>query len=212
MSHRSLLPLLLTLCLAVAALAQAEEIFSRHVRVFDPRGEFAPLLIRLAPGGDGWQPVTVEKHGLRLQVPAGAKVDTAVKDSRLLLVSLPSEGSQPQPELRIDRFAPAAGDPTSVDREYARANAEQFPQAAFNGEFTVTDSGFVRRARKLDFAMVGGTYRLGAVTAYRVQWSYLSPDTQLFVTFDCAEQEWPRFAEQVGRMLLSLEIERPKKK
>jgi hypothetical protein len=60
--------------------------------------------------------------------------------------------------------------------------------------------------KKTNLAMAGGTYPLGAVVAYRLQWVYLSKDRQLFFTFDCPEHEWEDYADRVGQMLLSLEI------
>jgi hypothetical protein len=90
--------------------------------------------------------------------------------------------------------------------------ADDYSEAAFHGKFTVTDRGYVVTEKKAGFALVGGTYTQGAATAHRVQWAYLDRDAQLFITFDCSDGEWGRYEDTVGEMLLSLELERSRRK
>src|ERR1051325_1452738 len=64
------------LALGAAACADVEELFSRYVQVFKPQGTFVQRLIKLTPGvGDGWRAVEDPQHGLRLFVPAAARVE-----------------------------------------------------------------------------------------------------------------------------------------
>lgn len=191
---------------ASAAGAQLAELFSRHVRIENPQGEFPAALIRLQPAaGDTWREVRDEKSGYRIQVPADAAVDPAPKDSRVLQVTFAAKGPTPRPVFRVDVFQPQPGEPTEVDAEYAKEYAEQYPQAAFGGKFTVTDSGLVILPKKTAFAMVGGGFMQRGERWYRMQWTHLNKERQYFLTFDCAEPDWPRHAEAVGRMLLSFE-------
>lgn len=197
---------------AIAASAQVEEIFSRHVRVYHPRGDFAHLLIRQnPPSGGGWKKVEGPELGFRLSVPENATVDNKPAESRVLEVVLPGSAGKTRPVLRIDRFTPGEDDPKDVDVNYADQFAAEYPKAAFGGKFTVADSGMVTRDRKTAFAMVGGTYAVGATAAYRVQWAYLGKDQQLFATFDCAAQDWPAYSDQVAQILLSWELDRRNK-
>lgn len=197
---------------ALAATAQVEEIFSRHIRVFRPRGDFAHLLVRQNPPvGGGWKKIEGPELGFRLSVPVNSTVDQKVADSRVLEVTLPGGTGKPR-VLRIDRFTPGADEPTEVDANYAEQYAAEYPKAAFGGKFTVADSGMVTRDRKVAFAMVGGTYAVGASEAYRVQWAYLGKDQQLFATFDCAVRDWAGLSDQVAQILLSWELDRRKGK
>ena len=208
-----------SLCIAAAALAiacgaahaQLQELFSRYVNVYRPEGEFAPRLIKLRPaGGAGWQTIENAKWGFRIALPADRKPDTTPAENRVLEVVLSDKPTRPRPVLRIDAFSPKPDEPTAIDAEYAQAYAEQYPQAAFGGKFNLADSGYVVLGKKLNMAMVGGTYAQGAARAYRLQWSYLDPDRQLFLTFDCAESEWNDYADTVGRILLRLEVPKAK--
>jgi hypothetical protein len=197
----------LALCCAAAS-AQVEELFSRHVRVFKPQGEFAPRLIKLSPAsGDGWREVKSAEQGFRMFVPAAAQIDATPAESRVLEVVLSDSPARPRPLLRIDVFTPRKDDPARIDAEYVESYTEQYPEEAFGGKFKVTDSGLIL-LRGSSLAMIGGTYEKGAVGAYRHQWSYLSKKQQLFITFDCAEQEWERYADTIGSMLLSLKLSR----
>ncbi|MFN3648331.1 MAG: hypothetical protein ACK47B_02020 [Armatimonadota bacterium] len=194
------------LALGTAASAQLQEIYSQYVRVLNPQGDFAAKLIRLEPGGgEGWREVRDERNGYRLQVPAGAKVDTAASGSRVLLVTLEESQEAPSPTFRIDLFQPAPGEPTKVDAEYARAYAEQYSETAFEGKLQVTDSGLLQ-VKKLPLAMVGGVRPQGAAQAYRLQCAHLSKKQQLFLTVDCSAADWPGLSETVGRMLLTFEV------
>ncbi|MCC2672853.1 MAG: hypothetical protein K0Q72_5325 [Armatimonadetes bacterium] len=202
-----------SLLAAAAATAQVEEIYSRHIRIFRPRGDLPRLLIRQSPPtGSGWKRVEREELGLHLSAPADASVDLMAAENRILQVTLAGSKAVPPPVLRVDRFVPGADDPTEVDAEYAESYAAEYPKAAFNGKFNVTDSGLVTRDRKVNFAMVAGSYATGAVETFRIQWAYLSKGQQLFVTFDCAAREWPRYSGPVSQMLLSLELDRRKEK
>jgi hypothetical protein len=129
-----------------------------------------------------------------------------------MAITLASTVATPRPTLRIHRYVPEPGHPNKVDQDYADEYAAQYGETAFKGKFTLADSGLVVTNRKTNFAMVGGSYRLGATGAYRMQWAYLDEASQWFVTFDCSERDWPAHSEQIGRMLLSLTIERPRKK
>jgi hypothetical protein len=191
---------------ALPAGAQLRELFSRHVRVYRPRGEFTPLLIRLQPGGgEGWKAVAAARPALRLQAPAGARVDAAPKETRVLEITFAESSAPPQPVLRVDAFPAQAGEPTVVDDDYVEAYAEEYPKS-IGGRFEVTDSGRVVLNKKLTFAMVGGTYQKGAVRLYRLQWAHPGKDRHLFFTFDCAEHDRERYAEPLGRTLLSVEL------
>jgi hypothetical protein len=198
---------------ALAASGQAEEIFSRHLRVFHPRGDFAQLLIRHnPPAGGGWKKVEGPDLGFRLSVPAAAVVDTKPAESRIVEVALPGGVGKSKPVLRIDRFTPGEGEPTEVDANYSDQFAADYPKAAFGGKFSVSDSGMITRDRRVNLAMVGGTYAVGATEFYRVQWAYLGKDQQLFATFDCPARDWANNADQVAQMLLSWELDRKKGK
>jgi hypothetical protein len=187
--------------------AQLEELFSRHVRVFHPTGEFAPRLIRHAPpSGPGWRQVEDAKSGYRIMIPATAQADTASTGSRVLQVPLSDAAARPRPVLRIDVFEPQPGDPTAVDADYAARYAEEYPEAAFGGKFTVTDNGLVALPKKLNLAMVGGTYLQGAASAVRFQFAYLGKERQLFLTFDCAEKDWSQHSDLLAQILLSFEM------
>ena len=196
-----------------AACAQLEELFSEHVQIQNPVGEFAPKLIKVRPaGGDGWKTVSVPEAALKLTLPADITVDTTKMESRVLLAVLAEGGKRPKPALRIDVFTPQPGEPTLVDPEYAKEYAEAYPEQAFGGKFTVTDSGMVT-LKKQPLAMVGGRYQAGmsATPSYRLQWSFLSKERQLFLTFDCREEEWEQYADRLARILISLELPRQKK-
>lgn len=199
--------------IAGAACAQLEELFSEHVQIHNPVGMFAPRLIKLRPpGSEGWKSVAVPDAALKLSLPEGAAVETEKRESRVLLATLTEGEKRPRPALRIDVFTPQPGETSEVDPDYAKEYAEEYPQQAFQGKFTVTDSGMVV-LRKQPLAMVGGNYQAGAsaTPAYRLQWSYLSKERQIFLTFDCREEEWEQYADRVGRILLSLELPRRKK-
>lgn len=213
MNSTSRLSAVLVLCLSAAVGAEVEEIFSRHVRVFRPKGEFAAGLIRVAPAaGAGWRPVGGETAGFRCMVPTDSEVDETAQGDQVLAITLASTAVTPRPTLRVHRYKPGPGDPDKVDQDYADEYAAQYGRTAFKGKFTLTDSGLVVRDRKINFAMVGGSYRLGATNAYRLQWAHLDETAQWFLTFDCSEQDWPSHSEQIGRLLLSFSIDRPRKK
>jgi hypothetical protein len=200
------LAIIVAVLAASDARAQLEELFSRHVRIFQPKGVFAQRLIKLRPGGgEDWREISSEKGGVRLAIPTNATADTAPSGSRLLQIILDNAPTQPRPTLRIDAFTPQPGDPTAVTNEYAEDYADGYSEEAFGGKFETADSGRVVLANKLTFAMVGGAYPSGAVRLYRMQWAYLSKDRQLFLTFDCSEHDWERYAELLGRVLLSFE-------
>lgn len=192
---------------AVTARDGVEELFSRHIQVMQPQGPLAQRLIRLnPPAGTDWQEIQLPDSGLRLKVPAGMAVDRQPQDSRVLQVAFSDGPTRPRPLLRIDRFTPAEGDPAVIDAEYAAQYAEEYPEQAFKGKFTVTDSGLLVLRKKVNLALVGGTYLQGAAPAFRVQCAYLSKDRQLFLTFDCSEKDWDLYADQLAQVILSLEI------
>lgn len=200
----------LTLSLVLASLCGAayaqDEIFSKYVQVFRPQGEFAQRLIKAIPAsGSGWRLVLDQRAGYRLRVPDGAEVDTARSNDRVLRVVLPGGDTTPKPVFRIHAFKPGVDDPTDVDVDYVTEYAERYPEAAFNGKFTVSDSGMLALPEKVNLAMVGGSYLQGAAPTRRLECSYLSKDQQLFLTFDCAEKDYPQYADRVARILLSFE-------
>ena len=170
-------------------------------------------MIRLSPpSGGGWKDADAATAGIRLKAPPDARVDASPDGSRVLLVTLADSPSRPRPALRVDRFAPRDGDPVDIDAEYAAAYAEQYSQAAFQGKLDVSESGQLVLRKKTNMAMVGGIYPYGAARAFRLQCVYLAADRQFFVTFDCAEQDWPLYEDRVGQMLLSLEIRQPRER
>lgn len=199
------------LAVAIPVSAQVAEIFSKHVSVFTPEGEFAQTLIKNAPAnGEGWRLVDDQKHGFKLMIPEDAKVDVMPNGSRVLHVTLPGGPQKPAPVFRIDVFKPEEDDPTEIDEKYAVEYAENYPELAFNGKFSVADSGMIqlkKRKIKTNMAMVGGAYLQGAVPAYRLQCALLSKDQQMFLTFDCQERDWARHAPVIARMLLSYEAQ-----
>lgn len=204
---------LLAVGLAGVAHAQLEELFSAHVQVQNPVGPFVQWLIKVQPaGGDGWKTHSVPDAGVKLTLPAGVTADTTKSESRVFLAVLSADEKRPRPALRVDVFTPQPGETAEVDLDYAKEYAVAYPQQAFQGKFTVTDSGMVT-LKKQPLAMVGGTYQAGlsATAAYRLQWSYLSKERQIFLTFDCREEEWENYADRVARILLSLELPRRKK-
>lgn len=191
---------------AVAPLqAEVEELFSRYVRVFRPQGDFAKVLTAANPPAASWQEVGGSELPLRIRVPPNSTVDTTVSGSRILHVILPGD-SVPKAILRVDRFQPQEGEPTSVDEDYVEEYAAAYPKQAFGGKFLVSEQGLVALGKKLRFAMVGGSYPRGAIEMNRLQWAYLSKDQQLFITFDCAAADWERHSETLARMLLSLSL------
>ncbi|HEU4752999.1 MAG TPA: hypothetical protein VFU47_07810, partial [Armatimonadota bacterium] len=103
---------------------------------------------------------------------------------------------------------PQPGEPTAVDADYAEAYAEQFPKQSFGGKLNLTDSGHLLLNKKIHMAMAGGTYPLGAKDGYRLQWVYLDKNRQLVFTFDCSNDDWPEYADTVGEVLLSLELQK----
>ena len=210
---------LLNLCLslalvaATAALAEVDEIFSPYVHVFAAEGQFPQRLIRLSPPPKkDWRTVDDQRHGFKLSIPEGLEVDTQEEGSRTLRLYLDGASRKFRPALRIDVFKPGKNDPTDVGVEYAKKYAEDYPAAAFNNKFVVLDSGLVQLKKGARLALVGGTYPQGAVRAYRIQCQHLSPDQQLILTFDGAEEDWPKYQDTVGRILLSLEVPKEKGK
>jgi hypothetical protein len=192
------------------ARSQVEELFSRHVQVFRPQGEFARQLIRSTPpSGAGWREVSDRKHGYRLMLPAEIEPDTEPQGTRTLRAVFTELQVRPKPVLRVDVFPAQEGDPETVDQEYVEALVEQYPEQAFEGRFTVTDSGLVVR-NKQPLALIGGTFTQGAAQVYRLQWCHLDRERQVFVTFDCAEGERERYEETVARILLSFAAPRAK--
>lgn len=200
-----------TVVLAAGSVAAGEvaEIFSKHVSVFKPRGEFAQTLIKNAPAvGDGWRLVDDRNSGFKLPIPEDAEVDTKPQGSRVLRLVMAGGPQKPAPVFRVDAFKPEADDPTEVDEMYAEEYADNYPELAFNGKFSVIDSGLIqltRKKTKLRMAYVGGTYLQGAVPCYRLQCAMLGKDQQLFLTFDCPEKDWAKHAPVVSRMLLAFE-------
>jgi len=205
---RAAVVLLSTLVLApLVAQAQVEELVSPYVQVFAPHGDFVRTLIRVKPaGGDGWKMVGDPKLGCRLAAPQAAAVDATPSGSRILQVVLSNSPTRPRPILRVDQFKPDPGEPTAVDSQYAADYAEQYGERAFAGRFTVSDSGHIVLRKRVNLAMVGGVYKQGAASAYRLQAAHLSADRQLFFTFDCAEKDRELYQETVAQMLLSLEV------
>jgi hypothetical protein len=202
----------LAVLLASGASAEVEELFSKYVQVFRPKGEFAARLVRLSPpAGAGWKEKEDPGVGYRMLLPASAVVDAKPAGSRLLEVVIGDKKTRPRPVLRIDSFAPGKEDPTAVDPDYADSYADQYPDAAFNGKFALIDRGYVLLDKKLGFAMVGGVHPEGATRAYRLQWAFLSKERQLFLTFDCAEEDWPVYEDAVAQMLLSFQMPKRRK-
>jgi len=201
------LPLGAALALAGAiARGDVEELFSRHVRVLRPRGAFTGRVIKLTPPeGEDWRDVVDDATGYRLKLPAAAQVETKREETRVLRAVLEDTPARPRPVLRIDTFPPAPGEPAVANRSYAERYAEQYPQT-FGGKFAVTDSALVELPKKQRLALVGGTYGEGANRGYRVQWTHLRKDRHVVFTFDCAETEWPKYEDTVGRILLSLAL------
>lgn len=196
-----------------AAVAQVEEIFSKYVQVFNPQGSFAQRLIRLTPPGKkDWRVVDDQRHDYRLQVPDDAQVETRQEGNRALLVYLSDAEKRPRPTLRVDIYPAGKDDRTEVDAEYAKEYAEQYPTAAFNNKFSTTDTGLVQLPKNVRLALVAGSYPQGAVRGFRVQLAHLSTERQLFVTFDCAEADWPQYQDEVGRILLTLDLAKGKRK
>ncbi len=194
---------------AVGARAQ-EELFSRHVRVLRPQGPFTRLLIRATPGsGAGWKDVDHLAQGYRLRLPPGVSADLEPSGTRTLEAVFSDTAARPRPVLRVDVFKPEEDEATSVDLGYLAELIEEYPKQAFDGRFAVTDSALLVINRQ-SYAMIGGTYTQGAARAYRLQVTRLDRDRQVYVTFDCAENDWQRFSEPVARLLLTLEAPREK--
>jgi hypothetical protein len=181
------------------------------VQVWKPQGSFVQQLIKVAPaGGDGWREVEDAQHHFKLTVPAGATLDIHPNGSRVLQAVLTDQPSRPRPVLRVDVFRAGKDDPEDVDVEYLAKLLQAYPEQTFGGRFAVTDSGLVV-LKKTNLAMIGGVGVNGAVRTYRMQWSQLGPDQQVFLTFDCAETEWEKYSETVARILLSFEPPHPKR-
>lgn len=198
---------------AGVAVAEVEEIFSPYLHVFAAVGQFPQRLIRLSPPPKKeWRPVDDQRHGFKLALPEGLDVDTNEEGSRTLRVYLDSAERKPRPVLRIDAFKPGKDDPTDVDVEYAQRYAADYPAAAFNNKFIVLDSGMIQLNKGPRLALVGGTYPQGAVRSYRAQFAHLGTERQLFFTFDCAEADWPKYQDTIGKIVLSLEIPKEKGK
>jgi hypothetical protein len=203
--------LALTVLVSGAAVAQLNEVFSRYVQIFKPVGDFTQVLIKQSPGsGEGWRLVDDQRNGYRIQIPADSEVDANPAGNRALHVVLSGGPQKPRPVFRVDAFKPEEDDPVQVDEKYAADYADNYSELAFNGKFNYAESGFIVLNRKLNFAMVAGSYLQGAVPCYRMQWAFLSPEKQYFLTFDCPEKDWPRHSTTVARILLSFDL--PKKK
>jgi hypothetical protein len=200
--------------LALASLpvcADLEELFSRYVQVLKPRGPFVQQLIKVSPGsGDGWRSVDDPRHGLALAVPESADVDAAPKESRVFQAVLDKSATRPRPVFRVDVFPAGKDEPDDVDLDYLKELVDAYPEQTFGGRFSVTDSGMVVM-KKTNLAMVGGVGVQGGARSYRMQWSTLSKEQHVFLTFDCAEGEWDRYADTVARILLSFTLTRKTK-
>jgi hypothetical protein len=123
---------------------QLEEAFSRHVRVVRPRGSFAVRLTRAEPGsGSEWKLLHVEGAGLRLALPAAARVERSASGTPAAHVFLAEGERRPRPSLRVDVYPAGEEAPTVVDEDYATRYAEEYSRAAFEGRFAVTDRGMV---------------------------------------------------------------------
>lgn len=198
----------LALLSAGIASAQVQEIFSKHVVIQTPRGEFARQLIKFLPAeGKEWQPVSLTDTGIRLLAPQNAAVDTQPKGSRRAEIALGTEVEKPRAKLRIDVFLPQAGEPTDVDQDYANDYAAEYGDQAFKGKFEVTDSGLVLLEKKQPpMAMVGGLYTAGESPAYRIQLCSLTKQRQVFLTFDCPEGKKDTYTPILAKMLLTLDL------
>lgn len=201
----------LLMALAAPAAAPPHELFSRFVRVVRPQGTFPSALIRATPpSGEGWREVRDAGAGFRMLVPADARVEAARAGSRVVRVLLEPNAPRPSgsvaPALQVDHFAPAPGEPTSVDEEYVAEYVHRYPEEVFQGRLTVTDSGLVVLGRRLRLAMIGGTYPRPGGSGYRLQCVYLDRERQLFFTFDCAEADREALAATLARILLTLEV------
>jgi hypothetical protein len=208
MRFRFLIPLA-ALFLISAAPAQVTEVFSKHVSVFDPHGDFTQQLIKTAPGsGDTWRLVDDQKNGFKVMVPESATIDATPSGNRVLQVTFAGGPQKPAPIFRVDAFTPEEDDPIEVTQKYAADYAENYPELAFNGKFSVADSGMMvltKRKVKTPMALVGGSYLQGAVPCYRVQCALLSKKQQLFLTFDCVDKDWAKHNVVLAALLLSFE-------
>lgn len=214
MRSRFLIPLL-ALTLGSAAAAQVAEIFSKHISVFQPSGPFSQELIKAVPptSDDDWRPVDDRNTGYKLMIPESAEVDPKPSGSRVLKVVLAGGPQKPAPTFRVDAYTPEKDDPTEITEKYTQDLADNYPELAFDGKFTVSDSGMLvttRKKQKTTLAMVGGTYLQGAVLCYRLQCTYLSPKKQVFLTFDCVQKDWVKHSPMIAAMLLSFEVDEKK--
>lgn len=202
--RRCALASLVVLGAAMPARAQLTELFSQYVRVFRPAGTFAGLLVKVTPAsGDRWQ--VAEGGGVRLQVPGDARVEVKPEGSRVLQVLFRRAGAPRATVLRVDRYQPGPDDATEVDADYVAELVREYPARAFAGKFTVSDSGHIVLGKKWHFALVGGEYPEAGRTVQRMQWTYLAPDRQYFLTFDCPAEEWSDRQETLARLFLSFE-------
>ena len=198
------LAFLVALGVAVSARAQLTELFSQYVRVFRPEGAFAGLLVKVTPAaGDRWQ--VAEGGGVRLRVPADARVEVKPEGSRVLQVLFRRADAPRATVLRVDRYQPGPDDATEVDADYAAELVREYPARAFAGKFTVSDSGHLILGKKWHFALVGGEYQEAGRGVQRMQWTYLASDRQYFLTFDCPVEEWGDRQETLARLFLCFE-------
>ena len=203
------------ICIAAALLlaagiasAQVQEIFSKQVVVQAPVGEFARQLIKFSPAeGKEWKSVTLPDSGIRLSAPQSATIDLQPKESRQAEIAFGPAEEKPRAKLRIDVYKPQEGEPIEIDLEYASDYASEYPDQAFKGKFTVTDSGLVLLEKKRPpLAMVGGLYETADGPAYRLQLCSLTKQRQVFLTFDCAEAKKNAYTPLLAKMLLTLDL------
>lgn len=202
-------PLAAAVLLGAAALASAaqdeqarppDEIYSTHARVFDPVGEFAQELIRVAPATE-WTAAHV--YDLLIPLPPAWKVDPE-KTSGPVAVFRPGDEMPGKARLRLDVVASPRDGYGKTDRKFARGYALAASRQTVGQGFDLTDSGLLDAKKGEKIAFAGGRYRLDSELMYRLQAVRRHGGYDVMITLDVPDAEWVVFRKGMAESLLGI--------